>query len=48
MAELIACDTLVPRSVNSGMSTNWIPIVGRGCTPGLRGSAELIAVCVCL
>ena len=35
-------------SVNSGMSTNWMPMVGRGCTPGLRGSAELIACWVCL
>ena len=24
-------------AVNSGMSTNWMPTVGRGCTPGLTG-----------
>src|SRR6266536_6217484 len=48
LAELMSCDTLVPRSVNSGMSTNWIPMVGRGCTPGFFGSAELIEVWVCL
>src|SRR3954453_18842186 len=39
IAELTYCDTWVPRSVNSGMSTNWMPIAGRGWTPGLRGSA---------
>jgi hypothetical protein len=32
-------ETLVPRSGSSGMSTNVIPIVGRGWTPGLTGSA---------
>src|SRR5829696_3459269 len=38
--------TLVPRSVNSGMSTNWMPTVGRGCTPGLTGSADSMAFSV--
>src|SRR6266567_54374 len=44
MAELTYCDTWVARSVNSGMSMNWMPIAGRGCTPGLRGSALSIAL----
>jgi hypothetical protein len=43
MAALIASEALVPKSVNSGMSTNWIPIVGRGCTPGSFGFADWIA-----
>ena len=46
MALEMSCDTLVPRSVNSGMSTNWIPDRGRGCTPGLAGSASVMAVLV--
>jgi len=37
MAELIRCDTWVPRSANSGMSTNWIPIVGRSWVPDSWG-----------
>src|SRR5689334_22419481 len=28
------------------MSMNWIPIAGRGCVPGLRGSAVSIAALV--
>src|SRR5690242_9094631 len=46
MAELTYCETWVPRSVNSGMSMNWMPIAGRGCTPGLRGSAPEMAASV--
>src|ERR1700730_8429976 len=44
MAELTYCDTWVARSVNSGMSTNWMPIAGRAWTPGLRGSALSMAL----
>jgi hypothetical protein len=43
MAALICCDTLVPRSVNSGMPTNWMPGAGRGCTPGSPGLAFSMA-----
>src|SRR5215218_4415139 len=43
MAELMSCDTSVPRPGNSGMSTNWMPGAGRGCTPGFNGSADSIA-----
>src|SRR4051794_11076980 len=46
IAELTYCDTWVPRSVNSGMSMNWMPIAGRGWTPGLRGSALEMAASV--
>src|SRR4051794_14111947 len=42
IAELMNCETSVPSFVNSGMSTNWIPSVGRGCTPGFFGSADSI------
>jgi hypothetical protein len=28
------------------MSMNWMPIAGRGCTPGLRGSAPEMAASV--
>ena len=44
MAWLISCDEVVPKSVNSGMSTNWMPGAGRGCTPGFDGLALSIAV----
>src|SRR5690606_23261785 len=47
IAELTSCDTWVPRSGNSGIPTNWIPSAGRGCTPGLRGSAVSMARFVC-
>lgn len=43
MAALISCETLVPRSVNSGMPTNWMPGAGRGWTPGSRGRAPSMA-----
>ena len=46
MALEMSWDTFVPNAVNSGMSTNWMPTVGRGCTPGLVGSASVIAVLV--
>ena len=47
IAELIVLRDRRCRSpVNSGMSTNWMPIVGRGCTPGILGSAVWIAVSV--
>src|SRR4029079_11221444 len=46
MALEMSCETFVPSAVNSGMSTNWIPTVGLGCTPGLVGSASVIAVFV--
>src|SRR5690606_6334208 len=36
-------ETLVPRSVNSGMPTNWMPGAGRGCTPGSSGLAPAMA-----
>src|SRR5882757_11010056 len=48
MAELISWETWVPRSVNSGMPTNWMPGAGRGCTPGFDGSTVSIAVWVAL
>ena len=37
---------LVAKSVNSGMSTNWMPTVGRGWTPGFVGSAPSMAFLV--
>ncbi len=43
MAALISRETLVPRSVNSGMPTNWMPGAGRGCTPGSFGRALSMA-----
>jgi len=43
IAELTSWETCVPRSGNSGMSTNWMPGAGRGWTPGLFGSAPRIA-----
>ncbi|CAM5680045.1 hypothetical protein SFUMM280S_04740 [Streptomyces fumanus] len=43
MAALISWATLVPRSVNSGMPTNWMPGAGRGCTPGSLGRAPSMA-----
>src|SRR5215207_9702584 len=46
MAELTYCETWVPRSGNSGMSMNWIPMAGRFCTPGFVGSALSMAVLV--
>ena len=46
MAALISCETLVPRSVNSGMPTNWIPAAGRGWVPGFSGLALAMAFSV--
>lgn len=46
MAALISWETLVPRSVNSGMPTNWMPGAGRGCTPGSLGLAPSMAFLV--
>ena len=43
MAPLTYWLTLVPRSGNSGMSTNWMPGAGRGWTPGLSGLAVSMA-----
>ena len=46
IAELTSWLTCVPRSGNSGMSTNWMPSAGRGCTPGFSGSADSMAALV--
>ena len=46
MAELTSWLTCVPRSGNSGMSTNWMPMAGRGCIPGFSGSAASMAALV--
>lgn len=43
MAEATSWLTWVPRSGNSGMSTNWMPMAGRGWAPGLVGSAASMA-----
>ena len=42
MAAAMSWETLVPRSWNSGIATNWTPTVGRGCTPGSVGFASWI------
>lgn len=46
MAALISWETFVPRSVNSGMPTNWMPAVGRSWVPGSSGSAPAMAFLV--
>src|SRR5439155_21283329 len=42
IAAAICCDTWVPSSSNSGMSTYWTPVYGTGCTVGWFTSALAI------